>query len=89
MAKCFRLCILTAEGTVLDTRAEYCRIPTADGSLGILANHAPMLCALREGSFLFRDEVGEETRYRLSGGVADVGGNAVTILTDRAEPEEK
>ena len=49
MANCFHLCLMTAEETMLDEAAEYCRLPTADGSVGILADHAPMLCAVCEG----------------------------------------
>ena len=88
MANCFQLCILTAEGTVLDTRAEYCEIPAVGGSVGILANHALMLCAIREGSFLCRTEDGKELRFQLPGGVAEIGGNSVTVLSDRAVPEQ-
>jgi F-type H+-transporting ATPase subunit epsilon len=85
MANCFRLCVQTAEGVVLEGAAEYCNLLTADGSVGILANHAPMLCAVREGTALFRMENGEEKRLRLSAGVADIRNNTVTVLADRAE----
>ena len=46
MAKCFHLQIMTAEGTLLEGEASYCHIPTAAGSVGVLANHAPMLSAM-------------------------------------------
>ena len=85
MSKCFRLLVMNAGGVLLDGPAEYCRIPTADGSVGILANHAPMLCAMREGDSLCRMESGEEKTLRHSAGVADVRDNFVTILADRAE----
>ena len=86
MANCFRLCVQTAEGVALEGAAEYCNLLTSDGSVGILANHAPMLCAVREGTALFRMENGEEKRLRLSAGVADIRNNTVTVLADRAEP---
>ncbi|MBQ9663771.1 MAG: F0F1 ATP synthase subunit epsilon [Oscillospiraceae bacterium] len=85
MAKCFHLCIMTAEGTLLDGEAEYCHIPTAAGSVGVLADHAPMLCAMQEGETLCRMEGGEEKTVRHSAGVASVRNNRVTILADRAE----
>ena len=85
MAKCFHLCIMTAEGTLLDGEAEYCHIPTAAGSVGVLADHAPMLCALSEGETRCRMQDGEEKTVRHSAGVANVRGNSVTILADRAE----
>ncbi len=85
MANCFHLCVMTADGTALEGQAEYCNLPVADGTVGILANHAPMICTLREGSGLFRMEDGTERNIRLSAGVADVRNNRVTVLTDRAE----
>ena len=85
MANCFQLRIVTAEGTLLDGQAEYCNLPTATGSVGVLANHAPMLCALREGETLCRMADGEEKTVRHSAGAANVRDNCVTILADRAE----
>ena len=78
MANYFHLCLMTAEETMLDEAAEYCRIPTADGSVGILADHAPMLCAVCEGERIFH----------VPAGVASVRDNSVTILTDRAEERQ-
>ena len=87
MANCFHLCIMTAGGTLLEGKAEYCRLPTAGGSVGILADHAPMLCALSEGKLCCRMEDGAERAFRVSDGVAEIRDNSVTILTDRTEEE--
>ena len=84
MANCFDLRVLTAEGTVLEGKAEYCNLPTDMGSGGILANHAPMLCAVREGKARFRMEDGSERTVVMSPGAADIRDNTVTILADRA-----
>ena len=85
MANCFSLSVMTAEGTVLEGRASYCHLPTTMGSVGILADHAPMLCALREGEVLCRMEDGTEKILKVSAGVGNVRENSVTILADRAE----
>ena len=85
MGKCFQICVMTAEGTVLEGQAEYCSLPTTWGSVGILANHAPMLCALSEGKAAIQMEDGEEKTVSLQGGVANVRDNSVTILSDHAE----
>ena len=85
MAKCFHLCIMTAEGTLLEGEAEYCHIPTVSGSVGVLADHAPMMCAVHEGETVCRMEDGSEKTVHHSAGVADVRNNTVTILADRAE----
>ena len=85
MAKCFELRVLTAEGPVLEGRAAYARLETEEGSVGVLANHAPMMCALREGTARFRMEDGSEKQVRLSSGIADVRENRLTVLSDSAE----
>lgn len=87
MAKCFHLCIMTAGGTLVEESAEYCSIPTADGSVGVLADHAPMLCAVCEGKLSCRMEDGRERKFRVSAGAAGVRNNSVTILVDRAAEE--
>ncbi len=88
MANCFHFQLISAEGTLLDEKAAYCNLPTGSGSVGVLANHAPMLCALREGTVLCRAEDGTEKHVKISDGVADVRDNSVTVLTDRAETAE-
>ena len=85
MANCFHLCVMTADGTLLEGEAEYCHIATVGGSVGILANHAPMLCALREGETVCKMQDGEEKTVHHSAGVANIRDNQVTVLADRAE----
>ena len=87
MANCFHLCIMTPEGTLVEEAAEYCNIPTAGGSVGVLAEHAPMLCAVCEGTIRCRMEDGRERSFRVSAGAAGIRDNSVTILVDRAEEE--
>jgi hypothetical protein len=46
----FSLTIVTPEGNVFDGQVEYVSAMGIVGSLGILANHAPMICALKAGA---------------------------------------
>ncbi|MBR5342272.1 MAG: F0F1 ATP synthase subunit epsilon [Oscillospiraceae bacterium] len=55
-------------------------LPAVNGSLGILRNHAPMLCALSDGTMSCRTEAGETTRIYISKGIASVADNEVTLL---------
>ena len=87
MAKCFHLRVQTPGGIVLEGPAVYCSLPIPDGSVGILADHAPMVCAVREGTALFRMESGEEKKLHLSEGAANVRDNSVTVLTGQAEEQ--
>ena len=54
-------------------------LPAVNGSLGVLRNHAPMLCALNEGTMSCRTEAGETTRIYISNGIASVADNEVTL----------
>jgi len=47
MGDLFRLSVVTGESTVLDTKVRSVNLPMDFGSIGILVNHAPMLCAGR------------------------------------------
>ena len=85
MPKCFQLRVVTTDGTALDTKVTYCGLQTPNGSLGVLANHAPMMCLIRDGKLLFRNEDGDEFTMNHSAGVASVRENVLTLLADRAE----
>ena len=78
--------LVTPGGSALERTASYVRVPTPEGSVGILANHAPMLFAVGKGTMLCRYE-GGETRVRLSGGVGSVEDNQLTILAEEAAVE--
>ena len=87
MADRIHIMVVTPEGVALDRAVNYVNLPTPEGSVGILADHAPMLCALRAGRLKCRAEE-EECFVSVSGGVASVEDNALTVLTEKAEIEE-
>ena len=84
MEKLFRFAVVTGDATVLDTRVKSAKLPTSFGSVGILANHAPMLCAVSRGIVLCTLEDGSPLRVRVSDGVATVGDNELTLLCSDA-----
>ena len=49
MAATFPLSIVTPERTILSESVISIQLPAADGSLGILAGHAPLVAALGAG----------------------------------------
>ena len=79
MAESFRLSVVTSEGTVFEDAVDYVNLPTGFGSLGILAHHAPMLCAVEKGVVRCTKE-GQTIRLRVSAGVASVEENELTLL---------
>ncbi len=78
------LVVATSGETVLDCRAAYVNIPLPYGSLGIMGDHAPLLCALGKGVLRCSGEDGA-ARVLVSGGVADVQHNEVTVLASSAK----
>ena len=80
-----KLSIVTPNGTAFEKDVAYVNIPTDFGSLGILADHAPMVCSVKKGILRCRTESGEELRLLISDGVASIDENEVTLLVSAAE----
>ncbi|MBR3185599.1 MAG: ATP synthase F1 subunit epsilon [Oscillospiraceae bacterium] len=80
--------IVTADGVVLERQVSYVSIPTPDGSVGILADHAPMLCAVGRGVIRCRYEGTQATTVSVQGGVAGIDDNKLVILAEEARMKE-
>ena len=77
----FRCVLLTPNGKMLDCRAGSLILPGHDGLVGILRNHAPMLCKLGMGIMQVKNITGrEDAFFLLEGGFARVSENYVTVL---------
>lgn len=81
--------IVTAERRVLaEDDVDMVVAPGAEGTVGILPRHAPLLTTLRPG--VIRIKKGEaETAMAVSGGFFQVNANRVRVLADVAEREEE
>ena len=84
MAESFRLSVVTGDGTVFVDTVEYVNLPTGFGSLGVMAKHAPMLCAVEKGVVRCTKD-GETIRIRVGSGVASVENNEATLLVSDGE----
>lgn len=62
--------------------------PGADGELGILPNHAPLLTALGIGELRVRKGEEEET-FAVHGGYLEVLANKVIVMADTAESADE
>ena len=80
--------VVTPEATALDEKCESVQLPLFDGSLGILANHAPMIGRLGFGEMAIKAS-GKSMRYYVDGGFVQVADNVVSVLTGRAISVEK
>lgn len=79
--------IVDAEGTVWSGAANLVAAPAADGELGVLAGHTPVLSVLRAGELRVQVSKGAAPlRWRVSGGFLSVDDNQVTAVVDDATP---
>lgn len=79
-----QLSIVTPEKKVFDAEVESVTIPTASGEVGLLANHAPIVSALRPGILSYTLK-GSVEKLVIAGGFVEMNNNKVSVLTDAAE----
>ena len=80
----FPLTILTPAGPAFKGDADAISITATDGSMGVLANHAPMIAAVTEGAGKITVN-GKDTWYALGEGTLEVRPPQVLLLIDYAE----
>lgn len=81
--------LVTADRVVLQEDAvDAVTAPGADGELGILPRHAPLITTLQPGELRVR-KGGQETSIALTGGFMEVTPDKVLVLADAAERSEE
>jgi F-type H+-transporting ATPase subunit epsilon len=77
--------IVTQERRIFEEpEADMVIIPAAEGEMGVLPRHAPVLTTLGYGELIVRKGRSEE-RFAIYGGVVDVRPDKVVVLADVAE----
>ncbi|PVE25999.1 F0F1 ATP synthase subunit epsilon [Microvirga sp. KLBC 81] len=64
-------------------------LPASEGDMTVLAGHAPMMTTLKTGFLVITSNPGNGRRVLVRGGFADVNQNGLTVLAERALPEEE
>ncbi len=83
-----RLEVVTPTGIVFSDMVRYIQLPAACGSMGILANHAPLVTTLVPG--VLKYENNSHAKYlAVSSGFVEINDNVVIILAHTAEEAEK
>lgn len=80
--------VLTPEGEVWSGEARQLSTRTELGEVGILANHAPLLAALRPTELRLLISDAETRRYAQAHGWLQVFGNRARLLVEEAVPPE-
>ena len=80
----FEVEVLTPEGEVFSGEVRQVSTRTAVGEIGILANHAPLLAALRPAELRLHLSDSETVRYAQAHGWLQVFGNRAKLLIEEA-----
>lgn len=74
--------IITPEKKVYSGDVEAVKLPGADGSFGILNNHAPIIATLKKGIVKVTDNAKRTENFEINGGVVEVLNNKITVLAE-------
>ena len=80
--------LVSPEAEVFSGEVDQVDVPGSEGDFGVLANHAPFMSAIRTGAITVYND-GQEIRYMVGGGFADVTPDGLTILAEMAKPLEE
>jgi F-type H+-transporting ATPase subunit epsilon len=74
--------IITPEKKVYSGEVEAIKLPGAEGSFGILKNHAPLIATLKQGTVKVTEVSKKIENFVINGGVVEVLNNKITILAE-------
>jgi F-type H+-transporting ATPase subunit epsilon len=80
--------ILSPEGQVFDGEVEMLSTRTTTGSIGILANHTPLLAMLDPTELRLYESENEVIRFAQGEGYLQVGSNRALMLVEEAHPPD-
>ncbi len=79
-----QLLVVTPERKVVEAEADEVELPGAEGYLGILPGHTPLITLLKAGVLSLR-RAGRSQSFAVSSGFAEIAGDRVSVLADLAE----
>lgn len=82
----FQLEFVSPEKLLLSRPVEMALLPAAEGQMGVLPGHAPMIVALRGGVISVHEGGAETEALFVPGGFAEITPTRVTVLADEATP---
>jgi F-type H+-transporting ATPase subunit epsilon len=81
--------ILSPEGKVYEGEVEMVSTRTVTGSIGVQANHTPLLAMLDPTELRLYESEGEVVRFAQGEGYLQVGGNRALLLIEEAHPPDE
>jgi F-type H+-transporting ATPase subunit epsilon len=83
VANTLKLEIVTPDGVAYSEQVEMVTLPVAEGQIGVLPHHIPLMTRTVPGEIIARS-AGGETFLAVGQGLVHVTGNRVSLLTDMA-----
>lgn len=85
MADTMQFDLVSPERSLASLQVRAVQLPGADGDMTAMPDHAPTITTLRPG--LLRVDSAEGTsEYVVTGGFAEIGGDAMSVLAEKAIP---
>src|SRR4051794_9882009 len=85
----FRCEVLTPEGQVFDDEVELVSTRTTTGSIGVLANHAPLMGILEPTELRLYKSESDVVRFAQGEGYLQVVDNSALVLVEEAIPPDE
>jgi F-type H+-transporting ATPase subunit epsilon len=82
----FQAEVLTPEGEVFNDEVEMVSTMTAAGSIGVLANHAPVLAMLNPTELRIYTSESDVVRFAQAEGYMQIANNRALVLVEEAHP---
>ncbi len=84
MAKEFALSVVAPDREVVAENVTSVVAPGTSGYFGVMADHLPLVAALKPGLLEYIDAVGQRHFVYVGGGFVEVKANKMTVLADEA-----
>jgi F-type H+-transporting ATPase subunit epsilon len=88
MAGSLQFDLVSPERRLASLSASEVQIPGADGDLTVMEGHAPTITTLRPGVLKIISAEGTKS-YVVTGGFAEISATGVSVLAERAIPQEE
>ena len=89
MAEKLNFDLVSPERLLLSEQVDMVNVPGAEGDMGIMGGHAPVMSTLRPGVIGVQVEGQPERRYFVRGGFAEVTPAGLTVLAEHTVPLEE
>lgn len=81
--------LVSPERVIFSGAVDAVVLPASEGDMTVLPGHAPVMTALKTGFLIITDSPGQGRRVLVRGGFADINPAGLTVLAERALPEEE